>query len=55
MNIGRGFDAKWLICPYIVTRFYLTGFCQIDRLEALIDDVIYSFDAQVVRCELDFN
>jgi hypothetical protein len=44
-----------VICTYIGTRFYLTGFCQIDRLEAFIDDVIYSFDAQVVRCELDFS
>ena len=35
-------------CPYIVI-------VEIDRLEALIDNVIYGFDAQLVRCELDFN
>ena len=55
MNIGLRFDAKWLFVRTQLRVSTQLGYVEIDRLEALIDNVIYGFDAQVVRCELDFN
>jgi hypothetical protein len=62
VNIGLFFDTKWrhpilgtsvrnyaFLAQWIST--YL-GSVEIDRLEELIDDVLYSFNAQVARRDL---
>jgi hypothetical protein len=63
VSIGLFFDTKWGH-PILGTSvrnhaIVLNGFqpiqlgsVEIDRLEELIDDVLYSFDAQVARRDL---